>query len=66
MRLKADAEPSRMEGYDILDYLYEKGPKTVEEIENYTGLSRSRVTCRLLAFMPQEYIEKVADLNALS
>jgi DNA-binding MarR family transcriptional regulator len=51
-----------MKGYEILDYLYEKGPRTVEEIADYTGLSHSRVTGRLLAFMPQEYIEKVADL----
>ena len=62
MRIKAEKEPSKMEGYEILDYLYEKGPRTVEEIADYTGLSRSRVTGRLLAFMPQEYIEKVADL----
>ncbi len=46
----------------VLDYLYEKGPRIVEEIAGYTGLSRSRVNGRLLAYMPQGYAEKIADL----
>ncbi len=62
MRIKTEKEPAKMEGYEILDYLYEKGPRTVEEIANHTGLSRSRVIARLLAFMPQGYVSKVADL----
>ena len=62
MRIKAEKEPSKMEGYEILDYLYEKGPRTVEEIANHTGLSSSRVIARLLAFMPQGYVAKVAKL----
>ena len=62
MRIKADTEPTKMEGYEILDYLYEQGPRTVEEIADYTGLSHSQVIARLLAFMPQGYVAKVVEL----
>ncbi len=62
MRIREDTTTTRMKGYEILDFLYEKGPRTVEEIGNYTGLSHSQVIARLLAFMPQGYVAKVAEV----
>ena len=62
-RVKSSAEPVKMEGYEILDYLYESGPGTIEEIMSHAGLSRLQVVDKLLAFMQQGYVEKVAALR---
>lgn len=35
MRIRENTTTARMEGYEVLDFLYEKGPRTIEEIENY-------------------------------
>jgi len=53
---------TRMEGYEVLDYLYENGPGTVEEIAKYTGLSQVQAVDRLWAFIHQRLIEKLVDL----
>jgi len=62
IKLKRDAEMTRMEGYEVLDYLYENGPGTVEEIAKYTGLSQVQAVDRLWAFIHQRLIEKLVDL----
>jgi len=62
IKLKRDAEMTRMEGYEVLDYLYENGPGTVEEIAKYTGLSQVQAVDRLWAFIHQRLVEKLVDL----
>jgi DNA-binding MarR family transcriptional regulator len=49
----------KMEGYEILDYLYEHGAATVEEIENHTGLSWGEVADKLGLFIHSGYVEKL-------
>ena len=53
---------AKMEGYEVLDYLYEHGSGTVEEIENYAGLSRGQVMDKLSTFIHHGFVEKLADL----
>jgi hypothetical protein len=60
MRLDSDTPASRIEGYEILDCLYENGAGTVEEITNYTGLPRDQVWNKLTSLVTHGYIEGVA------
>ncbi|MBA7598675.1 hypothetical protein ES703_05694 [subsurface metagenome] len=62
IKLKGNTEMARMEGYEVLDYLYENGPGTVEEIAQYAGLSRVQAMDRLWAFIHQRLVQKLADL----
>jgi DNA-binding MarR family transcriptional regulator len=55
------AEEQTMEGFDILDYLYEHGAATVEEIEKHTGLSYGQVVHKIESFIPWGYIERLAE-----
>ena len=50
-RVSVSAEMARMEGYEVLDYLYEHGAGTVEEIGNYTGLTQVQVINKLSVFI---------------
>ena len=52
---------AKMEGYEVLGYLYEHGAATVEEIENYTGLSWGQVMDRLGVFIHGGYVEKLTE-----
>ena len=54
-------EKVKMKGYDVLDYLYEHGAATVEEIEEHTGLSWGQVVDILGSFIPWGYIEGLAE-----
>ena len=56
-----DTGTARMEGYEVLNYLYEHGPATVEELEDYAGLSRAQVTDKLWAFINRGYVDKLAE-----
>ena len=60
MRIREDTETARFEGYEILDYLYEKGAGTIEEISSHTGLSQHQIIDRIQAFISQRFVEKVA------
>ena len=60
MRLREDTETATFKGYEILEYLYNNGARTIEEIENHTGLSQSQVMERIQAFISQRFIEKLA------
>ena len=51
----------RMEGYEILDYLYEHGAASLEEIEKHTGLSYDRLVHKIESLMPWGYIEKLGE-----
>ena len=50
---------AKMGGYEVLDYLYEHGAATVEEIENYTGLSWNQVVDRLSVLIHHGYVEEL-------
>jgi DNA-binding MarR family transcriptional regulator len=50
---------AKTEGYLVLDYLYEHGSATVEEIEKYTGLSRDKVTSELSTFIHHGLVEGI-------
>ena len=57
MRVDLDKPASQIEGYEILNYLYENGSGTVEEITNYTGLSWDKVMNKLSTLMYHRYVE---------
>ena len=59
-KISAEAEVAGMEGYVVLDYLYEHGAATVEEIADYTGLSRGHVTDKLLVYINHDLVEGLA------
>ena len=59
-KISVDAGMAKMEGYEVLDYLYEHGAATVEEIENYTGLSRRQVVDKLSTFIHHGFVEESA------
>ena len=60
MRLDLDRTPSQMEGYEILNYLYENGARTVDEIGNHAGLSWNQVSDKLSAFVYRGYVKGLA------
>ena len=67
-RIKANADREakvNTQGYEVLDYLYEHEPATIEEIANSTGLSRGQVGDELMVFVirgfVKGYIEKLAE-----
>lgn len=56
-KISANLGIETIEGYEILDCLFENGSATVEEIKNYTGLSWSQVVNKLEAFIHWGYVE---------
>ena len=62
IKLRGDTGMARMEGYEILDYLYEKGSGTVEEIAENTGLAQVQVINRISWFIHNRFVEKLAEL----
>ena len=48
------------EDFKILEFLYEHGAATVDEIVDYTGLTRSQLVNRLFGIMRRGYIEALA------
>jgi DNA-binding MarR family transcriptional regulator len=60
-KIRMSAEEVTMEGFDILDYLYEHGAATIEEIGEHTGLHYDQVVHKLESFMPWGYIERLAE-----
>ena len=59
MRIREDKETVRFEGYEIIDYLYDNGARTIEEIINYTGLSQNQVVDKIQALISQRFVEKL-------
>jgi DNA-binding MarR family transcriptional regulator len=49
------------EDFKILEFLYENGAATVDEIVDYTGLTRSQLVNRLFGIMRRGYIEALAS-----
>jgi hypothetical protein len=48
-------------GYEVLDYLFEHGAATIEEIERHTGLPYEQVVNRLGDFISWGYIEELVE-----
>ena len=62
MQIRANTETVKIEGYEVLDYLYEYGPGAVEEIGNYTESSQGYVIVKLSEFINRGLVQKLADL----
>ena len=60
LKLSVNAEITSMEGYEALDYLYEHGAATIEEISNYTGLTKGQVMEKMVSFMNRGLVEGLA------
>jgi len=60
-KIRMSAEEVTMEGFEILDYLYEHGAATIEEIEKRTGLPYDQVVHKIESFMPWGYIERLEE-----
>ncbi len=59
MKISVDTGMAKIEGYEILDYLYEHGASTAEEIENYTGLSWRQLMAKLSTFIHHGLVEGI-------
>jgi DNA-binding MarR family transcriptional regulator len=59
-KIRMAAEEKTMEGFDILDFLYESGAASIEEIEKHTGLHYDQVVHKIESFMTWGYIERMA------
>jgi DNA-binding MarR family transcriptional regulator len=60
-RIRLDAEgEAKTAGFEVLDYLYEHGAATVEEIKNKTGLTYPQVVNELEDFLAWGYVERLA------
>ena len=60
-KISADMGVTGMGGYEVLDYLYEQGRGTIEEIRKHTGLSYSQVNDKLDLFLHHGFIERLVD-----
>lgn len=60
MRIRENPATVKFDGYEILDYLYDNGAVTIEEIKDYAGISREKVPERLQAFINQRYVERLS------
>jgi DNA-binding MarR family transcriptional regulator len=58
-KIRMFAEDQTMEGFSILNCLYEHGALTIEEIEKYTGLRYDQVVHMMESFFPWGYIERL-------
>ena len=62
MEARIHSDTSAMtKDYEVLHHLYESGAATVEEIENYTGMSWNELENRLSGLMYHGYIEGLAE-----
>ena len=59
IKMSIRAGTAKMEGYEVLDYLYEHGRGTVQEIENDTRLSYNQVVEKIRVFIYEGFIEKL-------
>ena len=58
-RVATDAS-FRTEDYQILEFLYENGAATIDEIVDYIGVTRAELVNRLFGIMRRGYIEALA------
>ena len=55
-RVYADAS-FRTEDYNILHFLYESGPASIDDIVGYTGLSRNVIVNKIMGIINRGYIK---------
>jgi DNA-binding MarR family transcriptional regulator len=55
-RMRVSGEP-KFEGYEILEYLYDHGSSTADELIKHTGLSRNKLTELIMTFIHHGFIE---------
>jgi hypothetical protein len=55
-RMRVSGEP-KFEGYEILEYLYEHGSSTVDELVEHTGLSRGKLMELIMTFIHHGFVE---------
>jgi DNA-binding MarR family transcriptional regulator len=60
-KISANLGMAKMEGYEILDFLYEHGPGSVEEIRNHTGLPWNQVVDKIGVFIHHGFVEKSTE-----
>ena len=58
MKTAADAAAAGAEAYKILDYLYEIGAGTIDEIGAYIGLSWDQVVSQLQGLLNHGFVEE--------
>ncbi len=58
MKLSVDTA-ERPDGYKILDYIYEHGADTVDEISVVTGMPREQVVSQLQVYMSHGLVEEL-------
>ena len=59
MKTAVDVTMARMEGYEVLQYLYEIGAGNVQEIGENINLPQDKVMARLMTFMNQGLVERM-------
>lgn len=60
MKISVDVTMPHMEGYEVLNYLYDHGADTVEGVAAFTGMSREQAVSHLLSFMNHGFVEEMA------
>jgi hypothetical protein len=55
-RMRISGEP-RFEGYEILEYLYEHGSSTADELVEPTGLARGKLMELIITFIHHGLVE---------
>lgn len=58
MKVSVDAD-ARTDGYKVLDYIYEHGADTIDEIGVSTGLPREQVVSQLQVYMSHGMVEEL-------
>lgn len=59
-RTRASVDTANMtEGYKILNYIYEHGADTIDEIGVFTGLPREQVVSQLQVYMAHGMVEEL-------
>ena len=60
-KISETVETASMEGIEILDFLYDHGNATVEELVEYTGMSRFHVMDKILLYMNHGIVQKLHE-----
>ena len=58
MKISVDTA-ARTDGYKVLDYIYEHGADTIDEIGVSTGLPREQVVSQLQVYMSHGLVEEL-------
>jgi hypothetical protein len=63
-KIRMAAEEKTIEGFEILDFLYEHGAASIEEIAEHTELHYDEVVHKMESFMPWGYLEKLGGATS--